>query len=371
MQQTARLLIVSTILPGFLNSFMRPQLWVHLQEAIACLEKQICILLTISQLAFPNTHSFPTKLHKSKTVHGLVTQRTCRARDWRTSIRTVLSRQGRLTNQHMYVISNGENSGPQEAYELHDSVLEGHASNVASIQNHIPHSVNLSLTPYTNQHNTRALGDTPGILETSIGPPYKQRKRKAPRLRPEAWKQHKARIIELHIQQDLPLREVKETMKREFGFVAEYVSFMENWARRTFYCAHRLTLQRLRQYRTRISQWGLDKNIKPQEMKAIVRKRQRRKLVDRSKRTLTFTVRGNEVDEQKIDRWMKRNGIPEDELYTHSPAACKLVLNRCCSYWPLLTKATPPAVFCRTVSERGSPVPRFPVQHSQQEFWTS
>ena len=80
---------------------------------------------------------------------------------------------------------------------------------------------------------------------------------------------------------------------------------------------------RVRQYRTRITQWGLDKNIKPQEMKAIVKKRQKRKLLETNKGELSFVVRGNAVEPKKIDRWMKRNEIPESVLYAPSPAACK------------------------------------------------
>ena len=55
--------------------------------------------------------------------------------------------------------------------------------------------------------------------------PTKPRKRKAPTLRADAWESYKARIVELHIRQGLPLREVKEHIKKEFGFTAEYVSF--------------------------------------------------------------------------------------------------------------------------------------------------
>ena len=88
---------------------------------------------------------------------------------------------------------------------------------------------------------------------------------------------------------------------------------------------------RLRQYRTRISQWGLDKKVKPKEMEAIVRKRQRRKLVEIEKGELGFRVRGNTVQAEKIDRWMKRNGIAEDDLYAPSPAAGKQPFLSICS----------------------------------------
>ena len=82
---------------------------------------------------------------------------------------------------------------------------------------------------------------------------------------------------------------------------------------------------RLRQYRSRISQWGQDKNVKPQEMQAIVRKYQKRKLIEPHKRRLVFEVRGTEVDRQKIERWMKRHGALENLLYASSSAACRLV----------------------------------------------
>jgi len=72
-----------------------------------------------------------------------------------------------------------------------------------------------------------------------------------------------------------------------------------------------------------VSEWGLDKNVKPNEMKAIVRMRQQRKLVETNKRELGFKVRGNLVEPEKIDRWMKRNEIPEDMVYAPSPAVGK------------------------------------------------
>jgi hypothetical protein len=77
----------------------------------------------------------------------------------------------------------------------------------------------------------------------------------------------------------------------------------------------------------RLSQWGKDKNIKPNEMKAIVRKKQQRKLVETDKGGLNFRLRGNLVESEKIDRWMKRNGIPEEMEYAPSLAACKRACN--------------------------------------------
>ncbi|KAH8592587.1 hypothetical protein B0O99DRAFT_464286, partial [Bisporella sp. PMI_857] len=127
------------------------------------------------------------------------------------------------------------------------------------------------------------------------------RKRKAPTLRADDWEPVKARVIELYIDRERPLPEVKEVVEQEFnsiGFTAT-----------------------IRQYQLRLSQWCRDKNVKPNEMKAIVRKRQQRKLVEMHKGELIFQLRGSVVEPGKINRWMKRNNIPEDAVYVPSPAA--------------------------------------------------
>ena len=58
-------------------------------------------------------------------------------------------------------------------------------------------------------------------------------------------------------------------------------------------------------------------------MKAIVRKRQQRRLVETDKGELAFRIRGNVVEPEKIDRWMKRNDVTDSMIYAPSPAACK------------------------------------------------
>jgi hypothetical protein len=73
----------------------------------------------------------------------------------------------------------------------------------------------------------------------------------------------------------------------------------------------------------------MDKNIKHEEMQAIVRKRQHRKLFENNKAELVFTVRDNAVEPQKVDRWMKRNDVPESFPYAPSPAACKSLYEVC------------------------------------------
>ncbi|KAL6922334.1 hypothetical protein FSHL1_006297 [Fusarium sambucinum] len=167
----------------------------------------------------------------------------------------------------------------------------------------------------TMHQNTVPLSDAE-LTETPMGPPPKRRKRKAPTIRAKEWEPYKARILDLHDEQKFSLPKVKTMIEEEFGFTAE-----------------------LRQYRTRITQWGKDKNVKPQEMSAIVRKRQQRKLVEIDKREQSFTVRGRNVEPHKIDRWMSRNDVSQASLYAPSPAA-----------------STPSAVGCQTISERDSVV---------------
>jgi len=58
-----------------------------------------------------------------------------------------------------------------------------------------------------------------------------------------------------------------------------------------------------RQYKTRITQWGLDKKVKHNEMKAIVRIERKRK-VQEGKDTC-FRVRKRPVDRKKIKRFIK------------------------------------------------------------------
>ena len=87
----------------------------------------------------------------------------------------------------------------------------------------------------------------------------------------------------------------------------------------------RLGKSPLRQYRSCITRWGKDKNVKFEEMQAIVRKRQQRNIIEPHKRGLVFEVRGNEVDRQKIERWMKRDKESDSFLYAPSPAVCRSV----------------------------------------------
>lgn len=53
--------------------------------------------------------------------------------------------------------------------------------------------------------------------------PVKIRKRKAPTLKEKDWEPYKIRVLQLHVNQDKPLTEVKAIME-ESGFQAEYAN---------------------------------------------------------------------------------------------------------------------------------------------------
>jgi hypothetical protein len=55
----------------------------------------------------------------------------------------------------------------------------------------------------------------------SMDPPAPSRKKKAPTLRASDWEPYKARIIELHIVQNLSIPNVRSIIEEEFGFKAE------------------------------------------------------------------------------------------------------------------------------------------------------
>jgi hypothetical protein len=59
-------------------------------------------------------------------------------------------------------------------------------------------------------------------------------------------------------------------------------------------------------------------------MEAIVMKRQQRKLKEPFRPELVFYVRGQKVEQAKIERWMHRKGISDDALFVPSRSACKI-----------------------------------------------
>ncbi|KAH8732423.1 hypothetical protein GQ44DRAFT_766561 [Phaeosphaeriaceae sp. PMI808] len=244
-----------------------------------------------------------------------------------------------LLGQMEYAYDTGNQNVGYQAFEPYmpmdldsDMLMQSQAGPSTHNPSHTPQSYGNA--PSNTHHPYQSTGHTTnGPIITPVqlmGPPSQpQKRKKAPILRPDVWEPHKTQIIELHITQGLSLEKVKAIMEGQHKFKAG-----------------------IRQYRLRISQWGLDKNVKTREMKAIVRKRQQRKLVDVTKGELVFNIRGNEVGPQKIDRFMKRNNIPESQLFMASPGA-----------------STPSDVGCRTISECGSPFPNPQSSATSPAFW--
>ena len=67
----------------------------------------------------------------------------------------------------------------------------------------------------------------------------------------------------------------------------------------------------IRMYRQRIKDWGLDKNHKDREMKAIVRKHEGR--VAKGKAS-TFRIRGRNIDYQDVLRYLKRKNMSTEAV---------------------------------------------------------
>jgi hypothetical protein len=77
------------------------------------------------------------------------------------------------------------------------------------------------LTSTSRPASTSAASTGPA---SSMRPPDRPRKRKAATLREEDWKPYKKPILDLHIEQKVPLQKVRELIVEKYGFKAEYVA---------------------------------------------------------------------------------------------------------------------------------------------------
>ncbi|KAL8751311.1 MAG: hypothetical protein Q9184_006113 [Pyrenodesmia sp. 2 TL-2023] len=99
----------------------------------------------------------------------------------------------------------------------------------------------------------------------------------------EEWEDYRETIQRLYILEDRSLPEVIDGVAQIFGFVATE-----------------------RQYKRRISEWGLDKNVKDDEVRAIVSEQASRL---RQGKASVFYVRNRRVDPKKIKRFVRRKQI--------------------------------------------------------------
>ena len=68
-------------------------------------------------------------------------------------------------------------------------------------------------------------------------------------------------------------------------------------------------------YKTRISQWRLDKKNKEREMKVVIRKRAERLSVGKKS---VFHVRGRAVNFEEVVRYWRRKGISIEDIAAQS-----------------------------------------------------
>lgn len=104
----------------------------------------------------------------------------------------------------------------------------------------------------------------------------------------EDWECQRATFTRLYIAEDKTLKEVMEIMENEHGFRATP-----------------------RQYKRRIEQWKLDKNIKESDMRIILRKDLKRKHEGKKSE---FKISGRDVEPQKIERFAQRKKMTESIL---------------------------------------------------------
>ncbi|KAF5669520.1 TPR-like protein [Fusarium heterosporum] len=114
-------------------------------------------------------------------------------------------------NHTHYGIDSVSSTSQQLALGMHLAPDEG-SHQLNSLQSWVQRSQNEA-----SSNNTK---DTQMMPLTPMGPPPKTRKPKAPTRRAKDWEPYKARILELHITQKLPLKQVKELIEDEFGFIA-------------------------------------------------------------------------------------------------------------------------------------------------------
>ncbi|CZR62636.1 uncharacterized protein PAC_12533 [Phialocephala subalpina] len=114
-------------------------------------------------------------------------------------------------------------------------------------------------------------------------------KNKTPRYSATQWEAQKTNVERLYIEQDRPLKEVIQILAQEFGFEASE-----------------------KQLKSRLPKWGFDvKNLKGETMVQLARVKAKRKLENKGS---SFRVCKKPVDNQKIDRYLRRHDITDEDL---------------------------------------------------------
>lgn len=103
--------------------------------------------------------------------------------------------------------------------------------------------------------------------------------------------------MSLYIDKALSLKEVMDVLEREHNFKASYCQPLP-------FSSIELTTKRQKQFKSKLMEWNLRKNIKPADMQYIASLMRARRETGKS---TVVRVRGEMVDRAKIERWLKRN----------------------------------------------------------------
>jgi hypothetical protein len=108
------------------------------------------------------------------------------------------------------------------------------------------------------------------------------------------------------------LQQVINTLEQEHGFTASYVVVLMF---PIVFVGEAEISTREKQLKSRITKWGFDiKNVKGDTMIQIARTKLKRKRVDG--KDSVFRVNEKPVPERNINRYLKRNNISEEDLFS-------------------------------------------------------
>lgn len=166
----------------------------------------------------------------------------------------------------------------------------------------IPHSSVLQ-SPHNDRNSSTASHDS-GYSSSmsnraSGGSPRQQARNAINWANSQDWDRYRAIITKLYREDGLHLKRVKEIMSEQFNFSASE-----------------------RMYKTRISKWALDKNLKAHDVMVIYRMNHARAMI--GKRSI-FTVRGRPMEYSRIEQYLRRDPsiiarINNDEDLAEIPA---------------------------------------------------
>jgi hypothetical protein len=124
----------------------------------------------------------------------------------------------------------------------------------------------------------------------------------------EVWEHHKARIWDLYMTQNRPLREVRQLMVAEHGFEARYVFEVLNHVKNATATQYSLTDRNNsseKMYKLRIARWGFAKHITKHRANCALNYRRRREFVGKLSE---FELPNRQMD---LENYLKRKNTTE------------------------------------------------------------